>query len=296
MKGQGSATYGRDWFLANLADRQHGVLAWWQLRAAGFTRGTVDSRLARGVLHIVHRGVYAFGHRRLTREGRWMAAVLALGEQAVLSHRSAAALWGMLPTSDSAFIHVSAPGRHRPRRRDRIIVHERTLVATTVHEGIPVTTVEATLLDLAATVDRQTLGQAIAAAERRGIFDRRVWTPPTARPGAATLRRAVGVHRPAPVRSELERRFLQLCRDRGLPDPRVNTFVAGVEVDFFWPAHRLAVETDGEEWHSGRRRGDDRDREAKLALAGIRTHRFGWEQVVDDPGRVGDVVEALLRR
>ena len=295
MQGQRRQFSAPDWFLRELAERQHGVFAWWQLRAAGFTRGEVDSRLARGLLRKVHRGVYAYGHRALTRKGRWMAAVLALGEHAVLSHRSAAALWELLPTTDSAFIHVAVPGRPRARRADRILVHHRHgAVGTTVRDGIPVTTVEATLLDLAVSVDRHTLGQAVAEAEKRGLFDRRVWTPPTGRPGASVLREAVGEHRAAPTRSELERRFLQLCRDHHLPQPQVNAWVAGFEVDFFWPVHRLVVETDGEEAHAGRQVVSDYDKDARLALAGFKTHRFGWEQVVHDPPNVAGVLTKLM--
>lgn len=270
------------------------MFAWWQLRAAGVTRGEVDSRLARGLFRKVYRGVYAFGHRALTQEGWWMAAVLALGEHAVLSHRSAAALWGMLPTSETAFVHVAAPGKPRARRKARIMVHHRHLeVETTVREGIPVTSVESTLLDLAVTVDRHTLGQAVAAAERLELFDRRVWTPPRARPGASVLREVVGAHRAAPTRSELERRFLDLCRAHHLPMPKVNVWVAGVEADFYWPAHRLVVETDGAT-HAGRELARDYGKEAKLALAGIRTHRFEWEQVVDAPRATADVLTALM--
>ena len=294
MQGQRRRGSTPDWFLRELAERQHGVFAWWQLRAAGLTRGEVDSRLARGLLRKVHRGVYAFGHRELTQEGWWMAAVLALGEHAVLSHRSAAALWGMLPTSHTAFIHVAVPGKPRARRGARIMVHRRVAdVATTERRGIPVTTVEATLSDLAVTVDRHTLGQAVAAAERLELFDRRLWTPPAARPGASVLREVVGAHRTAPTRSELERRFLELCREHHLPLPKVNVWVADVEADFYWPAHRLVVETDGGT-HAGRELVRDYDKEAKLALAGIRTHRFDWEQVVDRPPGVAEVLTALM--
>jgi very-short-patch-repair endonuclease len=296
MQGQRRRGSTPDWFLRELAERQHGVFAWWQLRLAGLTRGEVDSRLARGLFRKVHRGVYAFGHRELTQKGWWMAAVLALGEHAVLSHRSAAALWGMLPTSDTAFIHVAVAGRPRARRKTRIMVHHRhSEVETTVHDGIPVTTVEATLLDLSLTVDRHTLGQAVAAAERLELFDRRVWTPPAARPGASVLREVVGAHRAAPTRSELERRFLELCREHHLPMPKVNVWVAGAEVDFYWPVHRLVVETDGGT-HAGREVTRDYGKEAKLALAGIRTHRFAWEQVVDAPVETADVLSALMGR
>ena len=101
-------------------------------------------------------------------------------------------------------------------------------------------------------------------------------------------------HRPAPTRSELERRFLQLCRDHHLPEPRVNAWVAGCEVDFYWPVHRLVAETDGADVHSGRQVARDYDKEARLVLAGIRTHRFDWEQVVDEPAGVAGVLIALM--
>ena len=116
MEGQSTGGWPDAW-LAAVAEAQHGVVALWQMRDAGFRRGEVDSRLARARLHIVHRGVYAVGRPGLGREGRWMAAVLALGATAVLSHRSAAAHWGLVPAGDASLVHVAVP-KDGPKRRN----------------------------------------------------------------------------------------------------------------------------------------------------------------------------------
>src|SRR3954471_19249016 len=150
--------------MAALAARQHGVVARSQLAALGLGRHVVDRQLERGRLHPVHRGVYAVGHRKLTREGAWMAAVLAGGDGAVLSHRSAAALWGIRDTSapDVSVIAV----RHR-RGRSGLAVCRITLAAdeVTTHRAIPVTTAARTLLDLAALIDEHQLARAAERAE-----------------------------------------------------------------------------------------------------------------------------------
>jgi hypothetical protein len=279
-----------------MADAQHGVVALWQMRDAGFTRGEVDSRLALARLHIVHRGVYAVGHANLDREGWWMAAVLALGPTSVLSHRSAAAHWGLVqPWGGPA--HVSLPKAGGHRRRDGIIVHRVPAVESTVHEGIPVTTVPWTLLDLAACLDRRPLERAIERAVELRVFDlaaiERVIA--TSRPGCRALMDAIAAYDEAPTRQELERLFLKLCADHGLPRPVVNTYVGDMEVDFTWPAYRVAVETDSRTHHATPYAFErDRRRDAALTLAGWRIARFTWRQVVDEPQVVASVVRALL--
>ena len=285
-----------DRWVGEVAGRQHGVIAWWQIRDAGIPRAFVDTRLARGRLHIVHRGVYAVGHPVLSIKGRWMAAVLAGGHTAVLSHRTAAALWNLLGTTESAWIHVTVPGRSGVRRRDRVIVHRPALAPdVTVHDGIPVTGVVQTLLDLAATVDRHTVEQAADAAARQALVGPGTVVPAGCN-GARLLREILAVHEPAPTRSELERRFLVLCREHGLPRPEVNAWVAGVEVDFLWPELRIVVETDGS-WHDAPgRRGRDHVKDAALTLAGLRVLRFTWRQIVEDPDTVVAVLRAVLQR
>ena len=295
MQGQRVPVYGADNWMTQLAERQHGVVALWQLVDAGMTRGWIDLRLARRRLHPVHRGVYAVGHPVLTQQGRWMAAVLACGHDAVLSHRSAAAHWRLLPVSATAWTHVTIAGRRGLRRRTGIVIHRpATALEATVHDGIPVTTVARTLLDLAATVDRHTAEQAVATAERLGLS-----TPgadvAAGRNGAPVLRELVGSGRVAPTRSALEARFLALCDEHGIEAPEVNQWVAGCEVDFVWPGRRVVVETDGGETHDGRIAFErDREKDARLTLAGFRVQRFAWRQVVEDGERTAAVVRRLL--
>lgn len=289
----------QDWadaWIAELATRQHGVVAWFQLRAAGISRGCVDFRLAERRLHLVHRGVYAVGHRALSPEGRLLAAVLALGPNAVLSHRSAAEHWGLLRGTASA-THVTVPGRGTLARRRGIIVHRTADVARETLGAIPVTPVARTLLDLAATTPLRTLNRAIERAEVLQLFDLGALEPLLAerRPGVRALRAALAVYDDAPTRSELERRFLELCDEHGLPRPLVNVPVAGHVVDFLWPEQRVIIETDGLEWHSARgARARDHDRDADLVLADYRPQHVNWRQVVHEPAKLAHLVRRLL--
>ena len=273
--------------IAALAARQHGVVAWWQLRAIGVTRSQVDVRIASGRLHRIHHGVYAVGHPVLTIAGRRLAAVLALGPGAVLSHRSAAEHRGFLPPTGGA-LHVTVPGPAGRRPRTGIRVH-RAAVEPAVHDGVPITTVARTLVDVAATESRPVLDRAIKAAERARVFDLRAIEPLMVprRRGVGALRAALGAWHDAPTRSELEEAFLRLCRRHGLPRPAVNTLVEGFLVDFVWHDARLIVETDGD-WHATRDGlHTDRRRDLAHTLAGYRTLRFTWPQVRDDDADVG---------
>lgn len=288
-----------DWadaWISELATRQHGVVAWFQLRDAGITRGFVDFRLAERRLHVIHRGVYAVGHRALTPEGRLLAAVLALGPHAVLSHRSAAEHWGLLHGTASV-THVTVPGRGTLNPRSGIVVHRTSEVDAVTVDAVPVTTVARTLLDLAATAPRRTLDRAIERAEVLRLFDLGALEPLLIerRPGVRALRAALAVHDDAPTRSELERRFLELCDEHGLPRPLVNVPIAGHTVDFLWPAQRVIIETDGLQWHSSRgARARDHERDADLALAGYRPQHVNWRQVVHKPAKLAKLVRRLL--
>lgn len=285
-----------DAWIAELATRQHGVVAWFQLREAGISRGLVDFRLAERRLHIVRRGVYAVGHRALTPEGRLLAAVLALGPAAVLSHRSAAEHWGLLRGPSSA-VHLTVPGRGTLARRRGIVVHRTPDVAAETHRRIPVTTVARTLLDLAATTHRRTVDRAIERAEVLRLLDFAALEPLLIqrRPGVTALRAALARYDDSPTRSELERRFLELCDDHALPRPLVNVPVSNHVVDFLWPEQRVVIETDGLEWHSARgARARDHERDADLALAGFRPHHVNWRQVVHEPAKVARLVRQLL--
>ncbi len=202
--------------VAGMAARQHGVVSAQQLRRAGIDKSAAFHRVRHGRLHRVHRGVYAVGHAFLTPEGRWMAAVLASGSGAVLSHRSAAALWGLLPVP-SGPVDVTAPASSGRSRRAGIRLHRSLSVpgaCTTTHRGIPVTTPARTIADL---------GRAAPAEVRRALRQAAV----------------VGLHIPEGVeadhtRSELESQFLGLCRRHRLPLPEVNVRIGSMTVDFLW--------------------------------------------------------------
>lgn len=297
----------RERAIARLAGRQHGVLSLQQLRTLGLTSSAVRSRVRSGRLHRLYRGVYSVGHERLPPNGHRMAAVLACGDGAVLSHRTAAALHGLRPSSSTSF-DLTAPAR-RGRHIDGLTVHRPTgLTPTdlTVEQRIPTTTVARTLLDLATLVTVDQLARAVDRAEQLGSFDlaavQNVLDRAGARQGTARLRAAIADHstRP-PTRSELETAFLSLAAESDLPRPAVNSLLdtpgGSLEVDFSWPERRLAVETDGHETHRTRLAFErDRHRDQLLALAGWRVIRFTWRQIAADPERVSATLGALLDR
>jgi very-short-patch-repair endonuclease len=291
--------------IAMLAQRQHGVVTRRQLRALGLSDSAVGRRLAAGSLHGLHRGVYAVGHPVLGIRGRYMAAVLACGPAAALSHASAGALWD-LRASAASKVDVSVPRTGRRARRSTIRVHRpRALHRTevTVHHGIPVTTPARTILDLAATLDRRPLERLLDRAETLRLTDVvALGAIARAHPrhrGAQKLRAALEDHTPGTTitKSELEERFLRLCRDHGLPRPRVNTWVEGFEVDFLFAARRVIVETDSWQYHRTREQFDrDRRRDAIHARAGYRTLRFTHTQLTTDARTVAEVLRVALAR
>lgn len=203
---------------------------------------------------MVHRGVYAVGRRRLTRHGEWMAAVLACGEGAVLSHDSAAALWGVRKDRPRTPIHVSLPSRGGGRERPGIAVHRRKLGAAdvTARHGIPVTTIALTLVDLAAMLDRTKLERAISEADSLGLVDLerlRAAIDAMTYPGAAALRKTLDRHSFRLTDSELEQLFLPRARRAGLPPPETRRYVNSFRVDFLWPELNLVVEADSLTYH-----------------------------------------------
>jgi len=278
-----------DELLRELAARQHGVVARRQLLAAGLTARMIERRAAGRQLVTLHRGVYAVGHARLRREGHWLAAVLAAGPGALLSHRDAAALHGLRPPGDRQRIEVTTTGR--ATSTPRIDVHATSTLdardkATVA--GIPTTSIARTLVDLAAVVTPRELRKALAEAERRrldvtGIERAMAATVRRNGRGHAELRRALDELRTigAPVtRSELEDRFLALLDAHDLPRPATNASVEGMEVDACWPDRRVAVELDGWRDHGTRRAfQEDRQRGNDLTAAGWMLLRFTWADV-----------------
>ncbi len=288
--------------IARLADAQHGVVSLAQLRALRLSSSAVRSRVATGRLHRLHRGVFAVGRRNVTLRGRWLAAVLGCGPGAVLSHRSALELYGAAKPS-RRLPSVTVPGVRR--NREGIGVHRSstlTLEDITVVDAVPCTSVARTLLDFADVARPRELARAVEDLERTGLFDGnavyRVLRKANGRRGVGRLRAALAEWtEPAFTRSEAERRALALIEAAALPRPNVNTFVAGHEVDLYWPEHRLAVEIDGYAFHSTRQAFErDASRDADLDDAGLRVRRITWRQLDREPEAVADRMRRWLGR
>jgi very-short-patch-repair endonuclease len=274
-----------------LAARRHGVVTLADLAAAGLGRGAVARRVAEGRLQRLHRGVYLVGPLPGTRT-REIAAVLACGGTAVLSHRSAAALWGMAPPwqGDVDVTVVGAQPRrpgvrvHRARRRDPEDVARR--------DGVRLTAPGRTLLDVATVLDRRNLARALEEAQVQRLVTRTgletLLDRSRGHHGAVFLGAALGrCHEPALTRSEAEARMLALTRAAQLPQPKTNVRVHGHEVDLLWPAERLIVEIDGFAFHSTREAFErDRRRDATLQAHGYRVMRVTWRQIADEPEAV----------
>lgn len=214
-----------------------------------------------------------------------MAAVLACGEGAALSHLSAAVLWGMLGDGGGT-IHVTAAGR---RRRPGLIVHEAAVGdEATKRAGIPVTTPARTLIDLADVAPLRTLERAVDEAEFLRL-DCTGLAPKNGRAGRGRLLRVLAEHRPGSTRtrSQLEELFIALCDRYHLPRPEVNVCIEGYECDFVWREQRLIVETDGAAAHgttAAMKRDPERD--ADLMVAGWRVWRLTYERVLREPEAV----------
>jgi very-short-patch-repair endonuclease len=274
---------GRDAAIARIAARQHGVVTSRQLLIAGVSRSAISDRLSAGRLHRVHRGVYAVGHPNIGNEGRWMAAVLACGKGAVVSHASAAELWTMLPLreaearEDLPVTHVTLSGEGKSRVGIR--VHRSSTLSPaqcTRRDAIPVTKPARTLDDLRRVLP----GQQFAAVLRQAEF----------------LGLPIG-NRFAPdhTRSELEGRFLALLRRHRLPQPEANVRVGGFVVDFLWRTEQLIAELDG--WQAHRTRSafeTDRARDNRLRVLGFNVVRFTWRRVADEPAAVARTIRSLL--
>jgi very-short-patch-repair endonuclease len=288
--------------IARISRAQHGVVTRTQLLGVGLGADAVDYRLAKGGLVAVHRGVYVVGPQRLTNEGRWLAAVLACGDGAVLSHEAAAAHWRLI-TATPRVVDVTVPTPGGRSRRRGIQVHRCPLppVEITRLNGIPVTTVARTVLDLAGGAPERQIERALDEAAYLGRLHQDALEATLARypnrKGSRLLRHIAARHSAGATRtrSELEERFLELCRKRGLPPPAVNVRVEGFLVDFFWPNARLVVETDGYGAHSRRSTFEaDRARTVTLQAAGYQVLRFSYRQVFERADWVADHLELAL--
>jgi very-short-patch-repair endonuclease len=285
--------------LAQLAEAQHGVVSAWQLAGLGYSKDDIGHAVATGRLHPLHHSVYAVGHRSIQRHGRCLAALLSCGDEALLSHRSAAWLWGL--TSRFAWpVEVTAASRRQTRRAIRI--HSAAALTRSdhaSHEGISVTAVPRTLLDFAAA-DPHFLRQALDNAQRLGLLDLIAVDELISRSrgfrGIARLRTALEIHRPAAfTRSGLERRFLQLVRRTGLPRPSMNLYIEGHELDAYWPTERFAVELDTYDHHGTTSAFEaDRLRQEDLKLAGIEMIRITGTRLSREPTAVMNRLHRLL--
>lgn len=292
--------------LAALAERQYGVVARWQLLDLGLGKRAIERRLASGRLHRVHSGIYAVGHPRIPREGRWMAAVLSCGPAAVLSHQSAAALWALRGYSGGA-IHVTALHKSTSSKRIRRHVSHLPLDERTVEEGIPVTTVPRTIFDLAATESIDVVENLLREAEHLQLWDKlslpHLLERYPGRRGVRKVRAALERLEEEPEgrkRSPLEERFAPFLRLHRLPLPRFNDWIIlgdkRYQVDCHWPDLRQIVELDGWRSHSTRTAfREDRARDRRLLAAGYAVTHITWNQLDDEPEAVAADLRALLR-
>jgi very-short-patch-repair endonuclease len=289
--------------MADLAERQHGVVSLSQLVILGLSRQAVSKRASSGRLHRVHQGVYAVGHRRLTRHGRWMAAVLAYGPDALLSHISALALHGLRP-DNRLLSDVTVPCA---RTWSRTGIHAHTCMTLgeadrTVVDGIRCTSLARSVLDCAPRLGRRSVEKAIERAEIMRVFDRREFDELVGRAdgqrGAAIVRGVLEhLREPDWTENDYEAAVLALVRAAGFTEPICQApLVLGgepVRIDFLWSVERVALEADSYEFHGTRHAFErDRRRDQLLRLAGYEPLRITWRQLSRHP----EQVEQLLRK
>lgn len=294
--------------ILGVTEGQHGVASRGQLLAAGLSRHAIDSRVRTGRLVAVYPGVYST-LRTTDRCAAWMAAVLSGGPGSLVCRRSAACLWGFGPPDHRPSVlrrfnrKSDSPGSARSFASGDISVHRtRALPARDIasKEGIPVTSVARTLLDLAGTSGNR-LDEFFDSAARSGLLEREELLPVLDRgpgwKGIGRLRHLIEEWDPllTTSRSDLEMKFLRICRQSQLPEPHMNSRMAGYEVDFLWPLEKLVVEVDGFEFHSGQAAFEaDHVRDADLAMAGYRVVRFTYRKVMFEPAFVTSRLKALL--
>lgn len=291
--------------VADLARKQHGVVATKQLLGLGLTKDSIAGWESRGALHRLHRGVYAVGHTAITRHGRWMAAVLASGDGAVLSHRSATALyraWG----SGTGEIHLTVPRKCRSTRLIRRHFSVLSADEVEVVDGIPVTSASRAVLDLAAEKGEAASESALRELEYLGTRSKASLPTLLARHpnhrGARACRQALEQVRSDPggrIRSGLEERFIAFLDAKGIPRPRLNPWLSlgddRIQVDCLWPEARLIVELD--DWKShGTKRGfrRDRRRDRRLGVAGYRVIRVTEDQIRNEHDELASDLQASV--
>lgn len=283
-----------------LTRAQHGVIARAQLLEIGASPDAIRHRLATGRLHEVQRGIYAVGRKELSRYGELMAAVLACGAGAQLSHRSGAELWGICPRHDGP-IDVAVPADFR-HRRVGIRSHRRDDLRWRYRHRIRVGDPISILIDLATCLADEELEDAVNEADRRNLVSTpRLRSaleaePCAGRRGAGRLRRLLDAQTFSRAQNALERRFLALVREARLPAPDTQRRLGRYRVDFFWPELGLVVETDSLRHHrTAAEQTVDLGRDQAHARAGLRTLRFTHAQVFHRPDHVRAVLTDTFR-
>jgi very-short-patch-repair endonuclease len=287
--------------LWRLTRRQHGVVARSQLLDLGFSSDAIAHRLRAGRLHPLWRGVYAVGRPDVSQRGRLMAAVLKCGPAALVSHGSAAALWGLSPWREG--IDVVVPYRE-PRHPRGIRVHRRLDLAEEHRrwvDGLPVTDPVSTLVDVTCGSSETALALMIREADRLDLVDpvslRAALDSSPIRAGVGRLRSLLDSETFSLTDSELERRFLRLVRAAGLPQPRTQVWLNGFRVDFYWPELGLVVETDGLRYHrTVSQQQTDRLRDQAHTVAGLTHLRFTAAQIRYEPQRAMKTLAAVVSR
>jgi very-short-patch-repair endonuclease len=287
---------GRAW---ELTRRQHGVVTRQQLRALGMSPGTIRARLGQGRLHRLWPGIYAVGRPDVDRLGRLMAATLACGPDARLSHRSAAELWRIAPKAPGP-IYVSVPSSTL-HRLDGIRLRRRAEFGTTrVVKGIRVADPVSVLIDLATDLSTEGVEDAVNEADRLNLIRTHRLRPALdeepRRPGVGRLKAILDAQTFSRAANALERRFLAIVRDAGLPAPATQGRLGRYRVDFFWPDPGLVVETDSLRHHrTAAEQAVDLGRDQEHARVGLRTLRFTHSQVFHRPDHVGAVLADTYR-
>lgn len=272
-----------------------------QLLDLGYSRQAIEHRLNSGRLHPIRQGIYSIGRPSLTQHGRWMAAVLACGEGAALSHSSAAALW-RISFELRGVVELSLPSQSR-RRRPGLKIHRRPSLRSrdvTSEYGIPVTTPVQTMIDLVLRLDRRGVERMINEADKYDLVHppglRKALDARAGEPGVARLRHILDRRTFRLTKEELERRFLPLAAKAGLPVPLTGQWVNEFEVDFYWPDLGLVVETDGLRYHrTPAEQAWDRLRDQAHTAAGLTQLRFTHEQVRYEPEHVLAVLRATAK-
>jgi very-short-patch-repair endonuclease len=290
-----------DAIIADLAARQHGVVALWQLVAVGISTQAVKRRVRAGRLHRVWKGVYAVGHRKISWQGRIMAAVLLHGPAAVASHRTAAALWDLLPPRGND-VYVTVPAAGRAKRKGIVLhqvrgLHEKDRA---IRQGIPVTALGRTLIDVFSSESEERTERALEQAERMKLLDGNAIDQACARAptrrGVKRIRARLRQRRaPAMSRSALERGFLIFCRSSKLPRPEMNAWVEGYEVDVYWRDKKVIVELDDFYTHgTSRAHENDTRRDARLEALDYRVIRITAKRLKAEPGEIADELRRIL--